>query len=164
MPQLDVSTFVPQLFWLAVTFIVLFILMKTVALPRVNVAIEARRKRLDEDLNHAAAMKTEAEAAIASYQRALSEARARAQMTMKETSDRLAAEAAERQRQLAQSLAEHTAAAERQIVAAKTQAVGEIRAVAAEVAASVAAKLTGAPVDARGVEAAVERVMAERRA
>ena len=32
MPQLDVTTFVPQLFWLAVSFLVLYLLMRLVAL------------------------------------------------------------------------------------------------------------------------------------
>jgi F-type H+-transporting ATPase subunit b len=164
MPQLDVSTFIPQLFWLAVTFIVLFILMKAVALPRVGAAIGARQKRLDDDLAAASEMKTQAEAAIAAYERALAGARAQAQMTIKETSDRLAAEAAERQRQLASSLAEQTAAAERQIAEAKARAVGDIRSVAGDVAASVVARLSGAPVDPGRVAAAVDRALAERSA
>ena len=164
MPQLEVATFVPQLFWLAVTFIVMLILMKTVALPSVGAAIEARRHRLDDDLANAARIKSEADAALAAYQKSLADARAQAQATMKETSDRLAAEAAERQRQLSLSLAEHIAAAERQIVAAKERAFADIRGVAAEAAASVAAKLTGAAVDARSIEAAVEAVMVGRRA
>jgi F-type H+-transporting ATPase subunit b len=162
MPQLDASTFIPQLFWLAVTFIVLFILMKAVALPRVDAAIGARRTRLDDDLAAATEMKTQAEAAIAAYEHALAEARTRSQMTIKQTSDRLATEAAERQRQLAQALAEQVTAAERQIAEAKARAVGDIRSVARDVAASVAARLTGAEVDAGHVAAAVDRALAER--
>ena len=162
MPQLDFATFVPQLFWLAVTFLVLLILMRTVALPRVGAAIEARRHRLDDDLANAARMKAEADEVLAAYEKSLADARAQAQATMKETSDRLAAEAAERQRQLGLSLAAHTAAAERQIVAAKERAVADIRGIAAEAAASVAEKLIGSAVDPRRVEAAVEGAMAQR--
>src|SRR3954451_19742786 len=101
MPQLDVATFPSQLFWLAVTFIILYILMSRVGLPRLTVAIDARRQRREEDLARAARLKTEAEAANAAFQRTMAQARAQAQMAIKETTDRLAAEAAERQHALA---------------------------------------------------------------
>ena len=103
MPQLEVSTFVPQLFWLAVTFGVLLLLMWKIGLPRVGGLIDARRKRIDDDLARAAQLKDEAEAALAAYQQTLASARAQAQAAVKETTDRLAAEAAERQRRLGES-------------------------------------------------------------
>lgn len=164
MPQLDFSTYVPQLFWLALTFFVLFLLMKAVALPRVGAALDARRNRLDQDLARAAQLKSEAEAVIAAYERTLAEARAQAQATMRETTERLEAAAAERQRALTSALAERTSAAERDIAAAKERALGEINEVAVEVAGSLAAKLVGAAPDARTLAAAVGNVVAERAA
>lgn len=162
MPQFDFATFPTQLFWLAVTFIVLYILMKRLALPQVEAAISARRNQLDDDLARAAARKDEAEATLAAYEKALAEARGRAQQTLAETGDRLAAEAAERQQELARGLAEQVAAAEREIAAAKQRALADIRAVAGDVASSLAEKLLGAPADATAVTAAVEEAIAER--
>jgi len=162
MPQLDVSTFAPQLVWLAISFIALYLLMSRLGLPRVDAIIEARRKRLDDDLARAAAMKAEAEAVIAAYQRTLAEARAQAQAAIKERTDRFAAEAALRQRQLAEGLAEQTRAAEREIGAAKERAFTEIRNVAVDVARSVTEKLTGSAADEAKLAPAVDRAMAER--
>ena len=162
MPQLDVSTFVPQLFWLAVTFGLLLLLMARVGLPRVGGLIEARRRRVDEDLARAAQLKTEAEAALAAYQEALAKARADAQAAVKETNDRMAAEAAERQRQLSESLARQTAEAEQQIAAAKQRALSEVPGIATEVARSVAEKLIGSSADTASVAAAVDRAIAAR--
>jgi F-type H+-transporting ATPase subunit b len=162
MPQLDVSTFVPQLFWLAVTFGLLLLLMARVGLPRVGGLIEARRRRVDEDLARAAQLKTEAEAALAAYQEALAKARAEAQAAVKETTDRMATEAAERQRQLSESLARQTAEAEQQIAAAKQRALSEMPEIATEVARSVAEKLIGSSADTASVAAAVDRAIAAR--
>src|SRR6516164_718827 len=162
MPQLDVSTFAPQLVWLAITFIVLYLLMSRLGLPRISGVIEARSKRIADDLARASEIKNQAEAAMAAYQRALSEARAGAQATVKESSERFAAEAAERQRQLAAALAEQTKAAEQEIAAAKERAFAEIRSVAVEVARSVTEKLTGAAADEAMVAPAVDRAMAEQ--
>ena len=162
MPQLDVSTFPPQLVWLAITFIVLYLLMWKLGLPRVDAIIAARRRRLDDDLTRATEMKAEAEAAIADYQRTMADARAEAQATIKERTERFAAEAAERQRQLAEALAEQTKSAEREIGAAKERAFAEIRNVAVDVARSVTEKLTGSPADEGKLIPAVDRAMTER--
>lgn len=162
MPQLDVHTFVPQIIWLAVTFAVLYGLMTTLGLPRVGRVLRLRRERLDDDIAKAGQMKAEAEAVIAAYERALAEARAEAQQTLRETTDRLNAAAAERQRKLAASLAAETASAERRIAEAKAAALANLRDVAAEVAEAAAQKLVGSAVDAARARAAVDTVLQER--
>ena len=77
-PPLDHTTFVPQLVWLALTFGLLYVLLKRFALPRVSEVIEERRERIDRDLAKAEALKVETEQALATYERAIGEARARA--------------------------------------------------------------------------------------
>jgi F-type H+-transporting ATPase subunit b len=164
MPQLDYHTFVPQLVWLATAFLVLYLLMSRVALPKVKGAIEGRRQYLAGDLGRAAVLKEEAEAALAAYQKALADARAAAQETLRQTGEKLAAEAAERQRQLAATLAEQIAAAEARIAAGKEQALREIHGIAAEVGGAIVQKLTGAPPDAAAMTNAVGRALNGRAA
>src|SRR5215472_7605341 len=159
MPQLDYHTFVPHLVWLAITFVILYVLMAAIALPKVKAAIEGRRHHLDGDLHRAAALKDEAEAALAAYERTLAEARAAAQETLRQTGEKLAAEAAERQRQLSATLVEQIAAAEARIAASKEQALGEIRGIATEVGGAVVEKLTGAAPNPLAMTNAVGRAM-----
>jgi F-type H+-transporting ATPase subunit b len=160
MPQLDISTFAPQLVWLAISFIVLYLLMAWLGLPRIGKAIGARRDRIDGDLARAAQVKADAEEVLAAYQKGLAEARGEAQATLKATTDRLAAEAAERQRELAQRLAQQIAAAEARIAAMKNEALAEIRGIALDVGRAVVEKLTGAVPDDARMAAAVERTLA----
>jgi len=162
MPQLDLSTYVPQLFWLFVTFVVLYVLMKRLAIPQVGRAIEARRRQLDADLGRAGELKAQAETVLALYEKRLATARAEAQATLRETAERMAAEAAERQRQLSQSLAQQIAAAERRIAEGKDDALAEIRGVAVDVGRAVVEKLTGAAPDAARMAAAVDGALAGR--
>jgi F-type H+-transporting ATPase subunit b len=138
MPQLDYHTFVPQLVWLGISFVILYVLMAKLALPKVKGAIELRRQHLSSDLGRAAALKEEAEAALAAYQKMLAEARSAAQETLRQTGEKLAAEAAERQRQLAATLGEQIAAAESRIAAG-----------------AIVEKLTGASPDAAAMARAV---------
>jgi F-type H+-transporting ATPase subunit b len=163
MPQIEqIHTFTSQVFWLVVAFAVLYFLMAKVALPRLGRVIEERRRRLDEDLEKASQMKTEAEAVIAAYEKALADARAQAQATVKETNDRLAAEAAERLRVAGATIAEQTAAAERRIAEARASAMASVKDIATEVAQAMTQRLTGQAVDAGRTRAAVEAAMAER--
>jgi F-type H+-transporting ATPase subunit b len=162
MPQLDISTFTPQLVWLTIWFVVLYLLMAKLAMPRIARAMEARRRRREDDLARAAQLKAEAEAANAAYQKTLAEARAQAQAAIKETSDRLAAEAAKQQRALAVTLAAPIEAAERRIAATKEQALAEVRGIAVDVGRSVVEKLTGAVPDAAKMAAAVDSSLAGR--
>jgi len=163
MPQLDPAVFVPQLFWLAVSFLVLFLLMKTVAVPQVGRAIDARKRQLDGDLGRAAELKAQAEGVLAAYERALTTARAEAQTTLRETSERLAAEGAERQRQLAAMLAEQIEAAERRIAASRDEALAEVRGIAVDVGQAVVEKLTGTRPAADRMAAAVAGTLASTR-
>ncbi|MGH7095906.1 MAG: F0F1 ATP synthase subunit B' [Stellaceae bacterium] len=156
MPQLDPTTFTPQLFWLLVIFAVLYVLMRRFAVPQVGRVIENRQKRLDADLGRASELKAQAESVLAEYQRTLATAREEAQATLRQTSERLAAEAAERQRDVAASLAEQIEAAERRIVAMKDQALAEMRGIAIEVGGAVVEKLTGAAPDPARLAAAVD--------
>ncbi|MGH7123992.1 MAG: F0F1 ATP synthase subunit B' [Stellaceae bacterium] len=162
MPQLDLSTFPSQIFWLAVIFLLLYLLMARVALPRVAAMIEARKARIEGDLERATQMKAEAEAVMAAYERSLADARAQAQATLKEAMERFAAVAGESQRKAAETLALVTAAAEKRIADAKAEALRGLRAVAIDVARTATRKLVGVDIDESSTAAAVDRVMRER--
>jgi len=164
MPQLDYTTFPSQLFWLLVTFAVLYVLMRWLALPRLGRVIDNRRQRLEADLARATELKVQAETVLADYQKALATARDEAQATLRQASERLAAEAAERQRVLAETLAQQIAAAERRVAEAKEEALGEIRAIAVEIGGAAVEKLTGTAPDAARLAAAVDTALGARTA
>ena len=89
-------------------------------------------------------------------------ARAQAHEAIRQSAERAAAEAVERQRQLGEALATQTRAAEQQIAAAKQQAFSEIRGIAIDVARSLAQKLSGAEAEEPSLAAAVDRALADR--
>ena len=162
MPQLDLATFPTQLIWLAITFIALYIVMTTVGLPRVGGVIAARRAKIEGDLEKAAQLKNEAEATITAYEKALAEARMQAQITLRETTEQLNAQSAERQRKVVEELARETQAAERRIAEAKQQALGSLREIAIEATREAAQRLTGAALDANRAASAVDGALRER--
>jgi len=162
MPQFDPSTFTPQLFWLALTFAVLFVAMWRHALPRLSGILEARRQRIASDLEKAAAFKAEAEQVAAEYEKALAEARDKAATALKQAGAELAAEAAKRHESFGKELAARTGEAEQRIAAARDQALGNIKTVAEEAAGAATAKLIGVEPSSEQLRDAVEDAIRRR--
>jgi F-type H+-transporting ATPase subunit b len=159
LPQLDPSTFASQIFWLAVTFVALYLLMSRVALPRVRDVLEERERRITDDLEKAQRLKDESEAVLAEYEKALADARANAQAMFAQAAEQANAEAAKRQQDMAQKLAKQLETAESRVQAAKAEALDNIRQVAIEVARDAAARLIGGDVAEGDAEAAVATAM-----
>ena len=75
MPQLDFSTFASQIFWLAVTFGLLYFTLARHSLPRVREVLQSRQERIRSDLDKAEESKRQAEAIELEYNEALKKAR-----------------------------------------------------------------------------------------
>ncbi|HYD99629.1 MAG TPA: F0F1 ATP synthase subunit B' [Alphaproteobacteria bacterium] len=163
LPQLNPAVFAPQLFWLAVTFIVLYILMSKVALPRVGEVLEERQERITDDLDAAQARRAEADAVIAAYQKAVADARAEAGRLLARANDEVAQAGARRTEEVAAAIAAKTAEAERRIAAAKDADLSQVGAIAADIARQAAAKLGGVEADPAAAAGAVAAAMQEGR-
>jgi len=143
MPQLNPPDWAPQLIWLAITFSILYLLMKRVALPRIGSVIEMRSARIASDLDSADKLRRETQEAIAAYEQALAEAKARAHSIAQAGCNRLKEEVAAERAALERDLAGKAAEAEARIHAAKTSALKEVNAVASETAAKIVRRLIG---------------------
>jgi len=154
-PPFDSSTYASQLVWLAITFVVLYVLMAKLALPRLGGIIEGRQKRIEGDIAEAAAMKSQSDEAMAAYEKALADARANAQAIANETREKQAAEAEARRKQLEEGLNVKLADAEKAIAATKQAAMSNVRGIATDATKAIVEQLIGkAPADTT-VDAAV---------
>jgi F-type H+-transporting ATPase subunit b len=68
LPQLDVTTFPSQLFWLAITFCVLYVLISRSALPKIHDILDKRRGRIERDLMRAEQFSRDASKAQHAYE------------------------------------------------------------------------------------------------
>jgi F-type H+-transporting ATPase subunit b len=143
MPQLNPLDWSPQLIWLLITFGILYLLMKRVALPKIGSVIEMRQGRIAGDLGEADKLRRETQEAIAAYEQALAEAKARAHAIAQEARNKLNDEVAAERAELEQDLAAKSAEAEARILAAKTSALKDVNAVASQTAAEIVRRLIG---------------------
>jgi F-type H+-transporting ATPase subunit b len=158
---LDAGTFVPQLVWLALTFGLLYLLLKRFALPRVGEVIEERRDRIQRDLEKAEKLKVETEQALATYEAALAEARAKGNAIAKTMRDELSAEVEKERAAVDAHIAGKLADAEAQIAQSKTKAMASVADIAADTAAAVVARLLGQEVPRDEVQRALVQRAAE---
>ena len=158
LPQLNVHDFAPQLIWLVLTFGALFFLLSKVALPKVSGVIEARRDRIQRDLDAAACLKGETEQALATYESSLASARMRAGGIAKDMREKLAAEVEGQRAKVDKQVGSRIADAESRIAAMKTKAMGEVGQIASDTAEAIVAQLTGKPVSKDEVKRAVAQV------
>jgi F-type H+-transporting ATPase subunit b len=156
-PPFARETFVPQLLWFAITFGLLYFLLSRLVLPRLTGIIESRRETIARDLDEAAAMKTRAEEAGTAYEKALAEAKARAQALAQETRSQLAADAESKRKALEADLAARLAQAESAIAAKKSDAMSNVRGIARETAIAIVERLTGRAPAPQAVEAALDQ-------
>lgn len=158
-PPFDSHTFGSQLLWLAIAFGALYWLMAKVALPRVAAILEERGRRVSEDLDEAAKLKSQTDAAIQAYEKALADAKARAQAIAAETRDKLAAETDAKRKALEGDLNAKLEAAERQIVDGKAKAMQNVRGIAVDAASAIVERLAGKAPSTTEVEAAVSSTL-----
>jgi F-type H+-transporting ATPase subunit b len=163
LPQLDAAMFAPQLIWLAISFLLLYLFMSKLVLPRIGEVLDERTLRIEGNLERAVQLKAEADQVRAAYEKALAGARAESQEVLRQTADKLAAEATERNNALGARLNDQVKSAEARILEAKTAAIADIRGAAVDTAQAAATRLLGEPADGRAVESAVTAVLGERR-
>ncbi|HEX2335028.1 MAG TPA: F0F1 ATP synthase subunit B [Hyphomicrobiaceae bacterium] len=160
-PPLDHTTFVPQLVWLAISFGLLYVLLKRVALPRVTEVIEERADRIRRDLEQAEKLKAETEGALAAYEQALTDARSKASGIIKTMRDGLTAEVDKERARVEAEIARKVADAEARIEQTKSRALASVNDIATETAGAIVKKLIGADVSPDELQKALVRRAAE---
>jgi F-type H+-transporting ATPase subunit b len=161
MPQLNPLDWAPQVIWLVITFGILYLLMKWVALPKIGSVIEARQVRIAGDLEAADKLRRKTEEAIAAYEQALAEAKARAHGIAQEARNKLKDEVAAERAALERDLSAKSAEAEARIHQAKISALKDVNAVASETAAEIVRRLIGVAPSQPESSAAVAAVRKE---
>jgi F-type H+-transporting ATPase subunit b len=142
LPQLNPAHFPEQLFWLAVSFALLFLCMQFIALPGVKRTQDKRANVLKADLDAAQAANEAAKATMVQYEKALADARFQAQNTINEIAVQAAKESAARQAEQQKELAKHLADAEAKIAAARDAAIKDVKASAADLAGAIIDRVT----------------------
>jgi F-type H+-transporting ATPase subunit b len=161
-PPFDPATFGSQLFWLAILFGLLYVLMSRVAIPRIGSILEERDKRIAGDLAEATRAKEASDAAVAAHEQALAEARQNAHGIALKARDAAKVEIAADRNRIETELNGRLGAAEAEIAKVKTSALGEVDSIARDAVEAIVETLVGTKAGKDTIASAVQAAMAER--
>lgn len=156
LPQLDPTTFVSQLFWLAITYGLLYFALSKYILPRIGRALDQRKERIQRDIDQAEDLKTQTDEAIATYEKRLADARGKASAMAKDTRERLAAETEAERTKVEEQVAAKVQEAEARIAQSKSDAMREVDGIARATAGDLVTKLVGGSTTDAEIKAALD--------
>ena len=153
-PPFDATTFSSQIFWLVISFAILYLVLSRFILPKLGGIIEERKGKIASDLDEAARMKAEADVALAETEQQLNaarvDARTKADKARADIDAKIAKISAEKAVELDLKLTE----AEVRIDVMQRRAMDKVSDIATETTRGIAAKLNVAVSDS-DIDAAV---------
>lgn len=141
MPQIDVSTFVSQAFWLVLCFCTLWALLSLFIMPKMANIKEQRKRKINEYLFKAEALKTQAQQAIDTYNKIIGDAQFAAGDSLTRGEAELAAHLQETAEIMKKKLSQKMAQQEAELAEEKANTEQQIGFVAQSLALNIVHKL-----------------------
>ena len=145
-----------QLFWLAIVFGFIFFVIGRGMLPKIQSTVDAREKKIAEDLERAQAARAKADETEAAWRARMDQARAEAAQLSQEARQASAKDTEAKVKKAADKISLKAEAAEAKIRDAVTAARAEIEAVAAQAAQDMVQRLIGVTIDKKDAATAVK--------
>ena len=156
MPQLDYNTFIPQIVWLFVCFIVLYLIMSRLILPKIADVLEKRQDRIASDLEEAEKLRNEAQAVIQSYEKEIDNAHISAQQIIEEGKKKISDDISILNNDFESILQKQTEEAEISINNIREKANSEIKMVTIELAKILTKNLSNIVISKNKIELEIE--------
>ena len=155
-PPFDGDAFASHLFWLAISFGILFYVTQRLIVPRVGGILEDRRDRIAGDHGEASRLKRETDEVVATYERELAEARQRAHAIAQERREDIKADLARQRGETEAELQLRIAAAEETIAGLRDTAMADVDQIALEAAQAIVTRIAPLTLAEADLRAAVD--------
>ena len=134
MPQLDFTTFLPQLFWLFISLSVLYLMLSKIALPRISDVIEERKDTITDDLDEAKSLSIEAQNVVEDLRIKLDEAKIQSQKNLMDERQKNLEKISLKRKEFEDKVSKDILLSESKINKSKSSALVDISSVAEDIA------------------------------
>lgn len=141
MPQLNSATFISQIFWLIVSFSLMWLIVARFIVPKISDIKERRQHKVNDYLAAAGSFKQSAEELAARYNAAIEKAEQAASQAWDEARSELEARSSELRREMTERLNERMKANEKELERNAKDVRAQLNGMAEELAVKIAAKM-----------------------
>ncbi len=146
MPQLDAQTYSSQIFWLIVTFLITFLILKMSITPKLSNIIINRKNRIDNDILEAKKAKEEAEKVKLDQENSISDAKSNAALIVKDVIEKTNHSIRENQAEAKERFQKKISDAEKNILQQKNEVLNNISNTATDLTILISKKFSGSNV------------------
>ena len=137
MPQLDFTTFIPQLFWLFLSLSFLYFILSRIALPRISDVIEEGNDTITDDLDEAKSLSIEAEKVVNELKSKLEDARSSSQKTLMDERQKNLDKISSERKKFEETISKEISSSEEKINKGKSEALKEASDLAVDIAEEI---------------------------
>ena len=156
MPQLNPEFWLSQIFWLTLIFVILYITIWKIFLPRIAVSIENRKSRVVNDLNEAQKLKENVETKIKEYNKIIEESKNEARKIIEENKKALDKDIENKKKKFYEEIEKELLVVEKEIKNLKKTSISSINKIAGEIAGEMLKLIVGTTVNSSNLNAIVE--------
>jgi F-type H+-transporting ATPase subunit b len=156
MPQLNPEFWISQIFWLIITFGILFFVLTKVILPKISDNLETRKSQILENIETADKQKEESQKKIDEYEKIILDSKLKAKNYFNEAREKILDDINKKRAALEKDLDEEINKVEKELSDLKSESGEKINKIAAETSAELIKELIGEEVNSSSIAAIVE--------
>ena len=156
MPQLNPEIWISQIFWLTLTFGILYIVLSKLILPKISANLELRKSQIQENIEAAEKHREDSESKLKEYDDIVTKGKLEAKNIYKEVREKALKDINLKKENLDKQIDEEIKKAEEEINILKKSAPEKINKIAIETSSELVKKLIGADVNNSSISAIVD--------
>ncbi len=156
MPQLNPEFWISQIFWLTLTFGILYVVLSKLILPKISGNLELRKSQIQENIEAAEKQRKNSESKLKEYDEIILKSKIKAKNIFKNARDKIIKDINVKKDALDKQIDEEVKKAEQEIDVLKKSAPEKINKIAIETSSELVKKLIGADVNNSSISAIVD--------
>jgi len=156
MPQLNPEFWLSQIFWLTLTFGILYVFLSKIILPKISANLESRKSEIQENIEAAENQRHKSESKLLEYNKILSKSKLEAKNIFKDAREKAMQDINSKKEVLNNQIDDEIKKAEQEIVLLKKTAPEKINKIAIDTSSELVQKLIGADINNSSISGIVE--------